>query len=357
MIKKSKGIKRHLILMMFLVSITVVASAFLNGYLVYLVWEPFSEDWGEVDENVEVGLEIADFIWVLLMALSGLIISIIIAYRVSRKILVSIHALGETAQAIADGNLSARIKNNPDVKFTELIQLEHNFNIMATQLEQKQNNLNLWNAGIAHELRTPVTILKGRLQGILDGVFEPDEALIQTLLKQTENLSRLIEDLRLLSLIENNHLRLSLATVNINEIIEEQLNLFALPFQEKGLQPVLNLEQATLECDPIRMQQILAALLENSVRYSNSGKLYLTTKIINNEWIFMLEDEGPGISEEEQAHIFEFFYRANHPDCKKTQGTGLGLTIIKHLIEAHKGSLSYERSQYGGSCFKIVIPI
>lgn len=355
MIQSPKGIKHHLILMMFIVSISIIVSAFFSGYLVYLVLEPYPVE--ATDKDMEVSLEFADFLWIsLLMVFTGLIVSVIMAYRTSKKTLLSIDALGKAAQSLTDGDLTARVAKNPNDNFTELTQLEHNFNLMAAQLEQKQKNLTLWNAGIAHELRNPVTILKGKLQGVLDGVFTPDNGLIQTLLQQTENLSQLIEDLRLLSLIENNHLRLNCVLVNTEEIIQEQLANFSPLLNERRLHPVLKLEKITFSCDPIRIQQILFALLENAVRYSNTGKIYLTSSMINDHWHFTLEDEGPGIKEIERPYIFEFFYRANHPDGKISQGTGLGLTIVKHLVEAHQGNLTYSPSPYGGSCFSFKIP-
>lgn len=351
MIRKQIGIKTQLLIMMAIVCLTVIASAFLSAYLVYLVFYPEPDIIEEVQE--EYYFEFADFIWILLMAFIGLIVSTFLAFRISKKMLLSINALAHTAQKITDGDLTARINKNLTSNFAELVQLEQNINLMAEQLEKKQSNIMLWNAGIAHELRTPVTILKGRLQGVLDGVFEPNEALIHTLLKQTENLTHLIEDLRLLSLIENDHLKLSIQEVETKTLIEEKLHEFSAALAEANLKPILDIQSAAIHCDPFRLQQIIAALLDNMVRYSNAGNLYITTKMIDHQWIFTIEDEGPGIPESEQARIFESFYRANHPSKNSKQGTGLGLSIVKKLVEAHQGTFSYQLTENGGSCFKI----
>lgn len=350
--RKQIGIQTQLIIMMTIVCFTVIASAFLSAYLVYLVFYPDSEIIEEVQQE-EYYFELSDFIWILLMAFIGLIVSTFLAFRISKKMLISINALGHTAQKITDGDLTARIAPNPKTNFAELIQLEQNINLMAEQLEKKQSNLMLWNAGIAHELRTPVTILKGRLQGVLDGVFEPNEELIHTLLKQTENLSHLIEDLRLLSLIEHDHLKLNIQKVETSTLIKEVFDEFSTELANANLNPILDLQPATIQCDPFRLQQVIAALLDNMTRYSNAGNLYIKTQISDNCWLFTIEDEGPGIPESEQARIFESFYRANHPSKDSKQGTGLGLTIIKKLVEAHQGTFSYRLTENGGSCFGV----
>lgn len=353
--KKQVSINTQLIITMSLVCFAVIASAFLSAYLVYLVFYPDPEAIEAAQEDSY--FEFADFIWILLMALIGLMTSILLAFRISKKMMLSINALAEASQSIMDGNLSTRVQRNPKTNFAELIQLEENFNLMAEQLENKQNNIMLWNAGIAHELRTPVTILKGRLQGILDGIFIPNDELVTTLLKQTENLSVLIEDLRLLSLIENNHLKLTLEPTDLRLLLEDKLVEYTSEFEKYDLEIVSSLVTGKVMCDRFRLQQVFTALLDNAIRYANPGRLYLSSQIQNDQWQFIIEDEGPGISEEAQAHIFESFYRANHPSRESKQGTGLGLTIIKHLIEAHKGSITYEKSRHGGSCFKVQLPL
>lgn len=353
--KKQVSINTQLIITMSLVCFAVIASAFLSAYLVYLVFYPDPE----VAETAQDSgyFELADLIWILIMALIGLMTSIILAFRVSKKMMLSINALAEASQSIMDGNLSTRVQRNPKTNFAELIQLEENFNLMAEQLENKQNNIMLWNAGIAHELRTPVTILKGRLQGILDGIFIPNDELVTTLLKQTENLSVLIEDLRLLSLIENNHLKLTLEPTDLRLLLEDKLVEYTNEFEKYDFEIVSSLVTGKVMCDRFRLQQVFTALLDNTIRYANPGRLYLSSQIQNDQWQFTIEDEGPGISEEAQAHIFESFYRANHPSKESKQSTGLGLTIIKHLIEAHNGTIIYEKSHYGGSCFKVQLPL
>lgn len=353
--RKHVSIKTQLVITMSLVCFAVIASAFLSGYLVYLIFYPDSEV-AEAAQD-EGYFELADFIWILLMALIGLMTSILLAFRVSKRMMLSINALAQASQSIMDGNLSTRVQRNPQTNFAELIQLEDNFNLMAEQLENKQNNIILWNAGIAHELRTPVTILKGRLQGILDGIFVPHDELITTLLKQTENLSVLIEDLRLLSLIENNHLKLTLEPTDLRLLIEDKLVEYTNELEKYDFEIISSFVTGKIMCDRFRLQQVFTALLDNAIRYANPGRLYLSSQIQDNHWQFTIEDEGPGISEEARAHIFESFYRANHPSKESKQGTGLGLTIIKHLIEAHKGTITYEPSRYGGSCFIVRLPL
>ncbi len=136
--------------------------------------------------------------------------------RLSQRFVRPIESIAVATQKISQGDLTARVENNKYVN-AEISELIDNFNDMAHKLEVSIKNAHVWNAAIAHELRTPVTILQGRLQGIVDNVFEPSPALMKSLLNQTEGLSYLVEDLRVLSLIENQQLKLNIEPTNFQK--------------------------------------------------------------------------------------------------------------------------------------------
>ena len=227
---------------------------------------------------------------------------------------------------------------------------------MANQLEISVKNSTLWNAAIAHELRTPITILQGRLQGIVDGVFEADPQLHQSLLSQVEGLSYLVEDLRTLTLVENQQFRLDIQETNLQNSIFKCFQMFQDRFEHKGLHVVFNLTHETARCDVTRMEQVLIALFSNASRYADAGKLSITTKTTQDHWILMLEDQGPGIDEQHLEHLFKPFYRLEESRSRSEGGTGLGLAVIYAIIEAHQGQITYTTStDLGGSCFTILL--
>ncbi len=170
-------------------------------------------------------------------------------------------------------------------------ELLYNFNDMAQKLEVSVKNAQVWNAAIAHELRTPITILQGRLQGIIDGVFKPDEVLFKSLLNQVEGLSHLVEDLRTLSLVENQQLRLNYELFDFKAVVEKVLKAFEDRLDQAKLIPELDLTSTPVYCDRRRIEQVLIALIDNAIRYSNAGKLKISSEVASQNWILKIEDE------------------------------------------------------------------
>lgn len=203
-----------------------------------------------------------------------------------------------------------------------------------------------------------MTILQGRLQGIVDGVFVADQALHQSLLNQIEGLSYLVEDLRTLTLIENKQLRLELEQTNLKDSIEKCLQMFNERFQFKKLNVLISLTDDTVHVDIRRMEQIFIALFSNFLRYSNAGQINITTVTTAEHWVLTLEDEGPGIDESHIEHLFKPFYRLEDSRSRLDGGTGLGLAVIDAIIEAHQGHIYYSKSKnLGGSCFTIQLKV
>ncbi|TCB72987.1 two-component sensor histidine kinase AdeS [Acinetobacter sp. ANC 4177] len=353
-LKNSVGINFQFIIMMSLLNLGVTFLSFALGYLVYS-WaiEIGFLDFQSVNSN-EFSITSVDFIWFFLVLLTGFFLSTFLAYRYGKRYTQPISALANVIQQIQQGNLSLRIEElHHDIPH-ELRSLIQNFNAMANQLEVSVKNSTIWNAAIAHELRTPVTILQGRLQGIVDGVFIADQKLHQSLLNQVEGLSYLVEDLRTLTLIENKQFRLELQKTNLKASIYKCLQMFHERFQAKGLNEVVNLTDECVLCDERRMEQVFIAFFSNVLRYANPGQLKITTYKTQENWILMLEDEGPGIDESHLEYLFKPFYRLEDSRSRLDGGTGLGLAVIDAIIEAHQGRINYSKSKnLGGSCFTI----
>ncbi|MGI8465905.1 ATP-binding protein [Pectobacterium punjabense] len=295
--------------------------------------------------------------WVLTL-ISGLLSSVValgFAWSFARKVIIPLNAVAESARKIAEGQLSERATHSVrEIRETAL--LVDDFNAMADKLEVMSSEMKKWNAAIAHELRTPVTVLQGRIQGILDGVFEKDDRQFLLLLNQTEGLSRLIDDLRVLSLSDSGQLYLYRETVQMDQLIVTSVELFRDELERKSLTPAIDAEQMTGFVDKIRISQVLSALLSNAIKYAIPGKILITCHLVKGDIRITVEDEGPGIPPQDIAAIFDAFYRADNVRSARTDGSGLGLAVVSSIARAHGGQVSCGYSALGGSCIEIVLP-
>ncbi|MBJ8499386.1 two-component sensor histidine kinase AdeS [Acinetobacter oleivorans] len=353
--KSKLGISKQLFIAFSIVNLSVTLFSMLLGYLIYnyaiekgwLTLDSLQEDW--------TNFHFIDWIWMSAVILCGCLISLVIGMHLAKRFILPINFLAEAAKKISQGDLSARAYDNR-IHSAEMSELLHNFNDMAQKLEVSVENAQVWNAAIAHELRTPITILQGRLQGIIDGVFKPDEILFKSLLNQVEGLSHLVEDLRTISLVENQQLRLNYELLDFKSVIEKVLKAFEDRLEQANLKPELDLTTTPVFCDRRRIEQVLIALIDNAIRYSNAGKLKISSEVVSENWILKIEDEGPGIATEFQDDLFKPFFRLEESRNKEFGGTGLGLAVVHAIIVALKGSIQYS-NQGSRSIFTIKIPM
>lgn len=328
------------------VSTLILLSAVYSIYVMVVAdipdeysWIPTTQDW-------------------ILTLFSGLLSSVValgFAWSFAQKVIIPLNAVAESARKIAEGQLSERAKHDTsEIKETAL--LIDDFNTMADKLEVMSSEMKKWNAAIAHELRTPVTVLQGRIQGILDGVFERDDRQFAILLNQTEGLSRLIDDLRVLSLSDSGQLYLYREMVQMDQLVATSAEIFRNELENKGLELTLKTEGVTGFVDKIRIGQILSALLNNAIKYSVPGKILITCHLIAGDIRITVEDEGPGIPPKESETIFEAFYRTENVRSEKTDGSGLGLAVVSSIARAHGGQVSCKQSALGGCCIELMLP-
>ncbi|WDZ49779.1 two-component sensor histidine kinase AdeS [Acinetobacter vivianii] len=352
--KNKSGISKQLFIALSIVNLSVTLFSIFLGYFIYnyaidagwLTLSSLQDDWTE--------FHFVDWIWLGTVIFCGAVISLIIGMFLAQRFIKPINYLAEAAQKISQGDLSARAEDS-QIHSAEISELMHNFNNMAKKLESSVENAQVWNAAIAHELRTPITILQGRLQGVLDGVFKPDEALFKSLLGQVEGLSHLVEDLRTLSLVENQQLRLHYEAVDLKVLADNVLKLFEHRLQQAGLEPVLEISTTPVNCDQRRIEQVLMALIDNAIRYANAGKLSISSKLVADHWIIQIADQGPGIASEHQQDLFDPFFRLEQSRNKEFGGTGLGLAVVHAIVVAHKGTIEYSNPA-NNSVFTIKLP-
>ena len=348
------GLSRHIVVSMSLMVLAVIVMVILSSYLLYAVLVNFYPYAEEPTGWAPTGPEL---VWMAAVTLLGLAVAVAASVRLSQRILTPLNSVVDSIGKLAGGDLGARAAAS-DRSLGEVALLVDDFNAMARRLQNMDADRVMWHAAIAHELRTPVTILRGRLQGLAEGVFQPDEAQFRSLLAQVEGLSRLIEDLRVLSLADSARLDVRRARSDVVHEVHSVMTLVNPGFRSGGF--VLELETSREEhpahCDPTRVRQALMALLENARRYATPGRVRIAVHDTATHVQVSIDDEGPGIDPALSAHIFDPFMRGDGSRSRQRGGSGLGLAVVKAIADAHGGRVSCTASALGGARFVIELP-
>ena len=274
-----------------------------------------------------------------------------------------LRGLAAAAQRIAAGELGVRA---PVQSRDEVGQVALRFNQMAAQLERYAAERQRMIADIAHELRTPLAVIQGNLEAMLDGILPASPPELGTLHQEALLLNRLIGDLRTLSLAEAGQLQLHRHPVAVGDLIHQVAGRFAVIVAEKNitLAQAVDGDLPLVMADEQRLGQVLANLLNNALRYSPPGsQVTLGARRVGPVVELTVTDHGPGIPPDDLPHVFDRFWRSEHSRNRATGGSGLGLAIVKQLIEAHGGTVRVEspvtRSarQPGGTCFVLAVPL
>ncbi|MBA2125578.1 two-component sensor histidine kinase [Hyphomicrobium methylovorum] len=285
----------------------------------------------------------------------GTVGAIAAAVRFARRLIRPLDAVGTAARKIAGGDLTARaVPDGP--MFEETGQLVDDFNAMARQLGQSEADMRAWNVAIAHELRTPLTILRGRLQGVVDGIFTPDEVSLRGLIAQVDSLTRIVEDLKVLTLAQSGRLELRLDTVDLADEVRSVASFVAPHLKDAGIELHCDLGSVHVQADGARVRQALLAILENARRYAAPCNLHVETRATSENGILRISDSGPGLPSGAENLVFEPFWRADDSRSRANGGSGLGLAVVRAIAEAHGGSAVVHQVDPNGTCFEVHLP-
>ncbi len=282
-----------------------------------------------------------------------------LAVRAFRRIATPLADVMAAADAVAEGDLSVRL---PDHGRGEFAQLAQSFNRMAEELQRADQQRRNLTADVAHELRTPLQIIQGNLEGILDGVYEPTEEHINTTLDETRLLTRLVEDLRTLSLAEAGQLPLVWEQVDVAEFLSDVGTSFGGQAEAAGIDLRVEVEadpsDMTITADVGRLDQVLGNLLANALRYTPRGGLItLRAEPLADGVRLTVRDTGEGIPSEDLPYVFDRFWRGDRARSHAGgAGSGLGLAIARQLVQAHGGRISVESQVGQGTTFTIDLP-
>ncbi|MEE4193720.1 MAG: HAMP domain-containing sensor histidine kinase [Anaerolineae bacterium] len=296
--------------------------------------------------------------------LSALIVAIIASLLIARSLVKPAQQMSVAAQRIADGHYSERVALPDDLELSQYDEWQdfaHQFNLMAESLEAtEQMRLQLL-GDVTHEMRTPLTTIKGYMEALMDGVMGPDPATFNRIYIEADRLQHLVADLQELSRAEANAIPLEYQDISPQELLEATMQRLHLQYADKGV----NLETTVAEGLPLihvdrqRLEQVLTNLTGNALNYTpQGGTVKLNVSADKEKVIFTVADNGIGIAEEHLKHIFDRFYRVDKSRARKSGGSGIGLTIAKSLVEMHGGTISATSPGEGkGSTFQFTIPI
>lgn len=307
-----------------------------------------------------------EFFWPMLRTLLGAggvlaLILLILATAFARRLSRPLRNLTTAAQSVAAGNLDVQV---PSAHVRELDELAETFNRMARALADADRQRRQMTADVAHELRTPLAIIKGRLEGLQDGVYQASPEQIGRLLDETALLERMIDDLRTLALVEAGQLPLYLEQIDAGTLLEDTAATFATQAAGRGvrLQVTAPADLPAVHVDPQRMSQVFANLVTNALRYTpEGGRVTLSGVLRDNEandcWVVLeVKDTGKGIAPEDLPHIFDRFWRADRARTRSSGGTGLGLAIARQIVVAHGGTIDAASSPNVGTTIRITLP-
>nr|WP_242403016.1 ATP-binding protein [Deinococcus deserti] len=289
----------------------------------------------------------------------SLLLATITAYISSRRVVSSVETLRRRSRALAQGDYRQRVQATGR---DELADLAHHFNVLAAALERVEQGRTELIGNVAHELRAPLTALRGYADAMDDRVMPPEHAA-RAISREVAAMERLVRDLSLVSRVEAGQVELHLCPVRVSTLLQAVRERFALAYEEKGI--VLRLPefttgsgQAALYADPERVTQILTNILGNALRHTPAGgEVDVSIGILKNNLVIAVSDTGPGIDADHLPRLFERFYRVDPARSRPGAGSGVGLTIARGLAEAMNGTLIAASGPGRGSVFTLTLPM
>ncbi len=258
----------------------------------------------------------------------------------------------DAAARIADGDYSTRISERGP---REVRDLTRAFNTMTGRLQTNAEQRRRLLADLSHELRTPLTVMQGNIEGLLDGIYAPDNEHLEALLEETRLMFRLIDDLRTLALTESGTLKLEREPTDLGVLANEVAASFRAAAQAAGVQLTVEVapDLPLIELDPARIHQVLTNLIANALRYTASGgQIQVQGELHGADLRVTVSDTGRGIAPQDLPHIFDRYYKSSD-----SRGTGLGLAIAKSLVTAHGGAIMAQSEMGKGTTIVFTLPV
>ena len=290
-----------------------------------------------------------------MIAVAMLASSVLMAWGIAQWLNRRLQPLTEGAQQLSKGDFSHRIPvNNAD----ELAQLADDFNQLAHSLAANQQARQRWIIDISHELRTPLAILQGELEALRDGVRPASPAHIHSLWQEIQRLSHLVNDLHLLSQADAGSLSYHWQTLDLADSIADALQPLRYPFEQQGIAIDFEaLDDIPIRGDDNRLRQLWLNLAQNTLRYTDApGRLRIRMRRQGRQLLVVWEDSSPGVNADDLPRLTERLFRVDSSRNRASGGSGLGLSIVKAIADAHRIELTASVSELGGVCWTLIFP-
>ena len=294
----------------------------------------------------------------LLMACSVLLGALLLSWLLARWLLAPIRALGAGSRALVAGNFATRV---PATRSDEIGELAEDFNHLAATLERHRDARRRWGADIAHELRTPISILRGEIQALQDGIRAPGPETLASLQSECDRLAGLVEDLYQLALSDAGALAYRLEPLDLGELLRDVVQSHAGAMKDAGLELTLDAAptpELWVQGDAQRLMQLFGNLLRNCLRYTNApGRVRIAARRMGADCLVEVDDTAPGVPQESLTHLFDRLYRVEPSRSRQFGGAGLGLAICRNIALAHGGNIVASASSMGGLCISLRLPL
>jgi two-component system sensor histidine kinase BaeS len=292
--------------------------------------------------------------------ITAIIIALLLGIWLAQRLTKPLRNLTKATQAVAAGDFQQRVAVTSK---DEIGELAHDFNQMAHTLEISEKQRQQLLADTAHDLRTPISVMRSHLEAMLDGVFPATPENLAVVHEETLHLGRLVDDVRTLSLVETGHLPLDMATIDMTELVQQAVAAFVPLAEADGV--LLNSKLSATDpvrADAARLHQVLANLIANALRYAPQGKgdpptVSVTIENQSDAVRIGIKDNGPGLTAEQQQHVFDRFWRSDSARNRDEGGSGLGLAIAQGIVEAHGGSIAVASEAGSGTEMIVRLPV
>lgn len=362
--------KRIFLTNAFMILATLIIIAAINIGVIKIYWESIEDDWQGALEMASASFSVEDLVeeWMMhqksfyLLMAADMVVCILVWILVSRlftwwltqKIMKPLDELGRGAKRIRENDLSKRINYRGDAEFEEICDA---FNAMQVHLREEQETNRKYEkartemiAGISHDLRTPLTAIRGSIKGILDGVVQDEERqekFLETAYRRTGDMDVLLNQLFYLSKLETGNMPLHVREMNLSEWLTEYMKgkEQILESEKINFQKSIPAEPVQASLDPEALQRILDNLIENSRKYSDASPLQMDVSLCqqDDQINIVLADNGKGVPEEKLPRIFDEFFRGDESRNRR-EGSGLGLYIVRNLVESMGGKVWAENN-------------
>jgi len=290
------------------------------------------------------------------IAVISIVAAALAAYLLSKRLSKPIVETSNLTEAIAEGDYSRRLEHHEPIE--ELSKLQTNVNALAHQLAMQQTMRNQLVSDLAHEVRTPLTTLQGNIEAMMDGVWPMTTERLALIDLEVKRLAQLIEKIDHIDDVQYQQNTLQLETFDMTKRVGQIVTIYEQRALEKDIALTVNGQPLKIEADISQISQVITNLITNAIKFTpEKGEITVDVKEVDGTCQLSVSDTGKGISKENQEQIFNRFYQVEPSRNTKIEGQGLGLAVVKSIIDAHHGKIRVESDEGKGSVFTVILPM